>query len=755
MITEELLLYITRQLKSGTPRDLIIARLVGAGWKLEDVNDGLSKVDIYHEPIFNNPEFDEIKKENIFVKEKEKAIEESVKDIGTKIDLNLKEETIKNVEEPRRERIEKQETSIVLDTLELGAPIKEPINNLSKEEEHSKINLDQNTSKIWVPKSVPVKEKPVIREISSENKNPSVASSTDIGSIHKVEDTDSPVSKEIINSFRNSYHLYDQKNTEVKDTPVKEEVKDISKIAMLASYKSDVISVTKKDEEKVQKVQKVDINKKKSKLLPWLILLLLIIGGVFYLFYSGLIKLEEISILDFNKKDPKIILLERTQILSSLKSYKAETTIDVTSPIIKEILSGIPETDDLSKKEKEFLNINILSLVNKDVGGVLADSFITMKGTSIKDYLTLDIKRLNDDFYFLISSPNKSEDKFYPDEATIKINKSELNLIPELFNEEKRERINRANLYNIFSDVLVSNINTNFINSYSSFVNNTALLEKEVEFIKGVESYHYSLDIDPIFAKNILKSFYESVSSYSLSNEIEFKLKDLIDSTNIKSLDVWVGKKDNQIYEYSFVLDFPLSKIIDYEIIAEDDHRVSISWKTTLYDFNIQNNVFIPSEFNLFDNVKDGLRDIKIKNEMISFANFSNKIFSEEKGFPKKVNTNGDCASPVLGSVFSKEGHTPDISFGLNLIDVSLKNILNEVGDKGSCYSSLSGWSMTVPINSNKGEEVETSKENIKYFCVDSTGAKEIITSYPKKSTCLSKIDTKDTLNVKTDSVKQ
>lgn len=710
MINEELLSYIARQLKKGTSRDAIVSNLVGAGWKLEDVKEGFSNTDIYHEPLYDNS-FDEInltqdnKKESFVVEEKKEPIEDKKKEI-------VQEIKIEN---------DKPEMSVVLDTEELPAPLNEV--PLKKEEPQSIPN-----SFVWIPKSVPIKEAKK-EEIKQENKN------------NEIVEKKEPISETIINSFTHQNktekdNLVPQNNPSIKIS----EVKDVSKIAMLSSYKTDSEFLLNKDDDKRSMGQ--NPKKKKHVGLLLFLFLLIILGALFFLYKEGIINLKfkkenSSNIIDANSLSS--VLLEKTNNLSSLKSYKTETSIDISSIAVFDILSGNVKDENPTTQS---LNLNILSLVNDS--GLVSDNFITIKGTIIPDYITTDLKINGQDSYVSFPDLKQFKDKFSPQSGVVKINKEEFGLLPSLFSLESGERLNKVNLYKIFSNSLPSHVNNDVINLYNNFLSNENITDRGDDIVKGITSRRYSVSTDSQFAKDLLFFISKNFASENLSLDDQNKLNDILNSSSISSLDVWVGK-DSDIYQYDIKIDFPLSKVLnikDLEGTLKD--KISISWRSTFYDFNVSNNIFIPSEFKIINEFNKDAKIAKIKNELVAFQEESKKVFEKNGSYGLKSNTLGSCANPTEGSIFSDVGHNETVLFNINLISNILKNVLNDTGGKSYCYSNSKAWSLAVPIlNDYSQTNSVSSSSSPSYFCVDSTGVKDQFSYLTKGVSCPVKKDIK------------
>jgi hypothetical protein len=262
--------------------------------------------------------------------------------------------------------------------------------------------------------------------------------------------------------------------------------------------------------------------------------------------------------------------------------------------------------------------------------------------------------------------------------------------------------------------------------------------EKGVESIKGVEAHHYSVSIDDQLKSKLLSKVGKSFSS-DLSNEDNEKLNQMIASSTINSFDVWVGKGNPNIYQYSVSLDIPLSQIIDSVDPNIGGSKVSILWTTVYYDFNVQNNLFMPTEFTMAEDFLANSNKLQIKNGVYGVKEFADKISVKENGYGVKANTSGSCDKATDGSIFSSTGHSESVKGDVSNISMLLNDVLKRTNGNGFCYSSLKDWSFTVPI-ADSYSQVPPQGGYSSFFCVDSTGAKENLIAYPKGGTCLPKV---------------
>jgi len=362
---------------------------------------------------------------------------------------------------------------------------------------------------------------------------------------------------------------------------------------------------------------------------------------------------------------------------------------------------------------------------------------VTIKSSLLQDYITTDIK--NDDSELFVSVPDLKEifDENAPEPSMVKINEQQFNLIPPLFSLPAETTLTKINLYKILSSGMSSYIDNGTLDVYDEFINNTEITEKGEETIKGTDTYHYSVNTNRQLAKKLLSKISKNFVS-NLSESDMNGLDQILGSVTVESLDVWIGKGDNNIYQYDVVLDVPLSKIIGFEDKSIGDNLVSVNWKTTYYDFNVSNNIVMPDVSVDATDFVNNIKETKIKNDVSSFKQLSTNLFNIEKSYGNKSNGSGSCMKPISGSLFSPIGHVKSATSAIGSISLFLDDILKTTNNVGYCYSTTKAWSFTVPISDNY--DSTTSLPGYKsYFCIDNTGFTADLTTPPTSVVCAPK----------------
>ena len=499
--------------------------------------------------------------------------------------------------------------------------------------------------------------------------------------------------------------------------------------AMLSSYKNDLLSV--------KNIEEVSRKNNRGKIIKWLVIsiIFLIVLGVGMLFYSGYFSLKNLNI-PFIKKDPKVLLLNNSKTLSSLSSYKTETIIDISSPSFSNISSGLISGEAVSSLDKDSFSINTLGVINQNKDGLLADNFFTFKSSIIKDPITFDVKNNGSDLFVSVPDLKEIMNENSPEPSIVRINSDEFALIPPLFSPNLELWMNKINFYKLLSSGMSSYINNDTLGAYDEFINNVEITEKGQDNIKGIDTYHYSIVPDRQFSKKLLTKITENFVS-NLSEDDNSKLNEIIGATTVDSFVVWVGKGDNNIYQYNVTVDIPLSKILGFEDKSVGDNKVNISWKTTYFDFNISNNVLLPEDATNVVDFVNKIKESKIKNEVSSFKQLATGLLNAEGSYGAKPNSSGSCMKPTAGSLFSPTGHTKGATSAISSVSELLNNVMNTTNGAGYCYSTTKAWSFTVPVSINYDPDPVTGFPNYKYFyCTDNTGATKELVAPPTGVIC-------------------
>ena len=577
--------------------------------------------------------------------------------------------------------------------------------------------------KIWTPMNVPI----------VENKNKEEL----IPNLIPKEFVDPVVITPVVSPITVAVPVLEEKKIPVKidtissvsdEQPKSYQISDLPKIAMLSSYKKDLMSVSSVE------TKEVDIKKGKKSKWVVIILVLFVVGLIIWLFLGGYIDVKNIN-LPFIKEDPKLLLLDNSKNLSSLKSYKTETNIEIIFPSFFNISAGLMSGEAVSSSEKDNISINTLGIINQNNNDLLSDNFVTVKGSILPDYITTDIKNNGSDLFVSVPDLSQILGDNAPKSSVIKINEAQFELIPSLFSEKIGNQLQKVNFYNILSSGMSSYINNETLNIYDEFINNADISEKGEEVIRGINTYHYFITVDRQLSKKLLNKIAEGFV-LNLSDEDKNNLDSILGATTIDSFDVWVGKGDNNIYQYNVVLAVPLSKIIGFEDKSIGDNQIKIDWKTTYYDFNILSEIMMPKDSLEIEQFIKNINEMKTKNEVLSFKELALDLFKYEGSYGKKSNKEDSCMNPTSGSLFSPLGHSKNSVPAVSSISELLNKIMLKTNNNGFCYSTPKAWSFTIPMIDNYDPTSIPSPEEKPLFCIDSTGAIMSVASSPLGVVC-------------------
>lgn len=731
MTTFELISYIRSQIKNNISKDLIISKLVGVGWRREDIDEGFSNIEskLKAEPILEvkkeeekiNPVILQVENKNNIIDKYHEPIEgDNIFEIekeSQKIETLIIEE--KKAEIPKVEQLIKTEAPKVWTPMSI--PIKE---NIRKEV----IDQEVKTTQIEIQNpELPSKEEDKVSQQGGREDFNTTSSLVDLQNPDKNEGFIPNLKpKMAVSSF----------GTESKDNPISVNestrnsfIKNLPKVAMLSSYQNDLLSVNNKAKEQTTQ-------KKNGKILKWIIIgfVLLVIALAVWVFASGYIDIKNLNI-PFIKKDPKVLLLNNSKVLSSLKSYKTETEITVSSPSFSSITYGLLSGEAVSSGDKDFVSLNVLGLINKNDNVLLSDNSMIVKSSMLSDSVDMDIKNNGSSLFISVSNPSQFIKGSTIEPVLVNIDEQQFELIPSLFSAKVETQLRKVNLYKILSSGMSSYINSETLGAYDELINNVEIIEKEQENIKGIDTYHYLINTDRQLAKNLLVKISDNFLQ-DLQNEDSDKLNDILGSVTIDSFEVWVGKGDNNIYQYSAVLDIPLSKIIGFEDESVGDNKVSISWKTTYYDFDVLNDISIPEvSISVVDFVKN-IKETEMKNSVSSFGQLATDLFNLEKSYGKKSNKNGSCMEPTSGSLFSPIGHPKNTATAISSMSSFLNKILETTKGAGTCYSTSKAWSFAIPISDDYNLASIPEGGYKSFYCVDSTGLAKDLLAFPTSVVC-------------------
>jgi hypothetical protein len=253
--------------------------------------------------------------------------------------------------------------------------------------------------------------------------------------------------------------------------------------------------------------------------------------------------------------------------------------------------------------------------------------------------------------------------------------------------------------------------NNDVINSFRDFINKTNITTVGTEDIKGISTYHYEVVADRSITKEFLNKLI-NIFAINMSESEKLKLSDIAGSTNFQSIDIWVGKNDNNIHQYKFTLSVPLSKVLGLNDKGIGGNEVKLDWQTTYYDFDIDNKVVTPSEAFPVSSLVNNLNDAKIISIISDFKPLAMNLKNAEGSYGKRTNPNGSCTNPNPSTLFSPVGHAKSATAAVGDIALVMSRLLDATNGAGFCYSTPTAWALSVPVQSTPNS----------FYCTDSTG---------------------------------
>lgn len=236
------------------------------------------------------------------------------------------------------------------------------------------------------------------------------------------------------------------------------------------------------------------------------------------------------------------------------------------------------------------------------------------------------------------------------------------------------------------------------------------------EIINNTNTTHYDIVIDSLVVKESILSVIKTTPDLFSDQDIE-QLSEVLNTLTIQSIELWIGKKDNLIYKYSFEASLPLSKLLSVNEKNFSESMATVNITELYYDYGSDVVANVPDQaVPVLQSLKDAQNEaIDSKTRIalqVDFANAARNLKKIEGSYGLKSNTKGDCVNPVSGSLFSPLGHKSKTINTIGLVSEQILLILDNTDNVGSCYSTTSAWAVAVPLKSKPDT----------LFCVDSTG---------------------------------
>lgn len=736
MITEDLIEYIKNQTANDVPRELIISQLIQAGWYKEDIEEGMNKivslknsgekdfkdeeketnnyvVDPYHEPI-GSIESEPVAMTKAVDDSVKKNVEEKITEETNQVKIETPKEENKKIWTPtaikpiieETDLLENKKEEELIKTDKDKVTIKS-VNTETIEVFQNELKAPQKTIKTFI--SSP---KPIVNNLKLGTYETEVKPSLIPKLIPKDENKIPPQIDKTRPVLQKVETIISPSITPKAENP--KPVDNLSKIAMISSFSKDYNSANK--------LKKEVSKRKKSKLLKSLLIILFlsILGSALFFFlrvYKGKISPNSF----FTRENSKALLLNSINNFTTLKSYKVEIKADLSLPLLSDINSILKSGKAISSQDRDWLLFNSKEVVNKKNDDNLSffKDDLTVKSSLLSENIKTSITNSNGKTLF-INIPDLK--LFFQDKAPlagiVSVPQTQLVQFESFLPAKIKEGLNRIKLLKILPSNYFNSpekTNPSFIKDLAVGLSVTKIGE---ENIHSVNTYKYKISVN----KLLLTKFLNNISGFYLSNlsvKEKDRLNEIFSATSVNSFEIWIGKKDNNIYQYKLSMSIPLAKIIGLEDKNIANEKVNLEWQATYYDFNVPNQIIAPLDFIKFDDFMKNIEDISLKNTISSFTSSADLMKEALGNYGKKINKTGSCSKPTPGSLFSFLGHNKKASVAIDSItNVINKIIIQTTSGTPSCYSTSKAWAISSPRISDPSY----------YFCIDSKGNSVILT---------------------------
>ena len=732
MTTDDLLSYIRTQVGKDMPRDLIFSRLAAAGWNANDVEEAWNIV----QAILAQPK-----------SQTSQQATETKSTPGYRIDPYREVPDGSVIDEstsPMRVPLEKPAvfhpvepkvwTPTTPPVIEVSP---KPVDIIEKPIEIPKIippiaspvtpapivaaPITPSLPKIpQVVATAPVVEQSVVKPVTEIPPQPEVKQESDVKEIKndtlvQEKPWGPPVVKPITPLAKSTQA---SSGITPPQPPVKNSISNIfSNKAMISSYQSDVLSTTKVEEQPSPKNTK--------KIVKWVIIgviAVLVIIGTALAIANGIVKVPLVV-----RKDPTTALLVANTDFDSLKSYKTETTLTLSTPSLANITTGLVNGQVVKSNDQESLVADVIgSITNKTATTPMsADYSVTVKSSLMQDPIVSDIKSDGSTSYVNVPLLNELLGVNTPPPALVTVHPGDVAQILPQLPQDIQDFINRVDTHHILSQGLPANSQSQINDAIKTFIQNVQITQSAQEDIKGIPTYHYQFTADHQTTKTLLSSI-ASIFIGSLPSDEQQNLDAGLGSVSFDSFDVWVGRDDGAVHQYQFTLTAPLSKVIALNDSGIAGNQVNLTWEKTYYDFDVPNTIVIPTGAISMQDFVKSIVDVKIKNAINSFGDSAKSLSNAEGHFGRTSNPSGSCTAPNAGSLFSPVGHAKGAITQLSIIATTMQTLLGATNNVGSCYSTPSSWAIAFPLASDPSS----------YYCADSTGATTVLPGEIKGTVC-------------------
>lgn len=691
MITEDLIFYIQKQLRKGITEETIIERLQNAGWLLSDIQEGLAKINpIVEKPLEVAPT--ENKVVESFPIEKTTVVEEQY------LEIKAPEKNIV----PVVEAIKNPELKVWIPTTT------KPVVETYKPKENIApivVSVEKNNLSFG---EKDIKSQPI--SLTNE-----LASSELFPTLSKKENSSNVSSTEMVRPVEPSIAF--------KAMPEMPQIKQVDSLvnnfsplaegnkAILSSYPKDVMSLSRN-------VTPVPSQKKKS-----LLFLIPLIGIVLCVFAYALYAFGYLN-FPIIKKDPKMAALRAVVKPIQNQSYKVDSVIHISFPSISNLTQGLISGEAVSSGITDTITITTKGKVDTlNSEKVVFDHQASLQSTLLPDVVSTNIKSDGDILYVRVPVLNKIFGMNAPPETWVSLSQNKIDIFIKELPVSVQDFINKVDVYRIRANGVPMYVQKQISVFVEDFISQSDIDLKGTEDIGGVSTYHYSVVADRKMTKDLLTKVAKLFIT-DLSDEAKSNLDEVLGSIVFDSIDIWVGVKDDNLYQVKYSAHVPVSKLIDINDKSIADGQLYFDWKTTYYDLGVKNTQNLPTESMSIESYSKLVHNLKIKDALDTFRvrakNFKN-IFGN---FGRISNSSGSCLSPTGGSLFSPTGHSNKGAIVVGDIADIMKTILERSDNNSLCYSNGSAWAIASDFNDGT------------YYCIDSTGSAFTSTEKPTSPVC-------------------
>lgn len=449
----------------------------------------------------------------------------------------------------------------------------------------------------------------------------------------------------------------------------------------------------------------------------WLTLSLVIIGlfgGLIFAYTKGFIKLPfNVSVI---KPEPRQVLALVPNAQMKATSWKFEGDINLKFPSVYSMIGMMMSGDDAKSVDMDNISIKNKGDFSRGVNSMPVINLNLNTNTSLAtNNIESEIHTKDGNIYMLLPDFSSIMPKFPLKSGWISMNASDadsiIDMLPESVNKfqlrMQKEFVLNSNKDSVWQSVMKILEDT---------LSKAQITDRGDEIINNTNTTHYDIVIDSLVVKESILSVIKTTPDLFSDQDIE-QLSEVLNTLTIQSIELWIGKKDNLIYKYSFEASLPLSKLLSVNEKNFSESMATVNITELYYDYGSDVVANVPDQaVPVLQSLKDAQNEaIDSKTRIalqVDFANAARNLKKIEGSYGLKSNTKGDCVNPVSGSLFSPLGHKSKTINTIGLVSEQILLILDNTDNVGSCYSTTSAWAVAVPLKSKPDT----------LFCVDSTG---------------------------------